>query len=105
MKDDILCLPSIRKLERLSKNFNMETDVNDNTLSYLTARTAKLTEYERNVVVIEDEIYTAQQVEYSSGKIAGFEDGQATKILLCFMVSLVAGRIGCHNYVFFLLSI
>ena len=69
----------------------METGVNDNTLSNLTARTVKLTEYERNAVLIADEIYTAQRVEYS-GKISGFEDGQATKSLLCCKVSSVAGR-------------
>ena len=43
----------------------METGVNDNTLSYFTARTTKLTAYERNVVLIADKIYTAQQVEYT----------------------------------------
>ena len=69
----------------------METGVNEKTSNYLEARISNLSSYERNVVLIVDEIYTAQRVEYSSGKLHGIDDGQVTKTLLCFMVSSVAG--------------
>ena len=81
----------------------METGVNEKTSNYLEARISNLSSYERNVVLIVDEIYTAQRVEYSSGKLHGIDDGQVTKTLLCFMVSSVAGPfqdVVCHQRLF-----
>ena len=69
----------------------MENGVNEKTSNYLEARISNLSSYERNVVLIVYEIYSAQRVEYSSGKLHGIDDGQVTKTLLCFMVSSVAG--------------
>ena len=42
----------------------MENGVNEKTSNYLEARISNLSSYERNVVLIVDEIYTAQRVEY-----------------------------------------
>ena len=62
----------------------METGVNEKTSNYLEARISNLSSYERNVVLIVDEIYTAQRVEYSPGKLHGIDDGQVTKNIAMF---------------------
>lgn len=92
LKENVLSLPSIRHLNSLSKTFCMETGLTGSTHSYMAARVKRLSERERHVVLLIDEIYTAQRVEYQSGKLSGYENQQTTKTLLCFMVSSVAGR-------------
>ena len=46
----------------------------------------EISERERHVVLLIDEIYTVQRVEYQSGKLYGYESQQTTKTLLCFIV-------------------
>ena len=90
IKENLLCLPSVRHLHSLSKGFAVETGLNKTTESYLAARVNLLSERERNVVLVIDEIYTAQRAEYHCGKLYGYDSQQLTKTLLCFMVSSVA---------------
>jgi hypothetical protein len=92
LKENVLSLPSIRHLHNLSTTFSMDTGQTDSTHSYMAARVNLLPERERHVVLLIDEIYTAQRVEYQSGKLYGYESQQTTKTLLCFMVSSVAGH-------------
>jgi len=92
IEENVLSLPSIRHLRTLSKAFSMDTGLTESTRSFLVARLKRLSERERHVVLIIDEIYTAQRVEYQSGKLSGYEGQQTTKTLLCFMVSSVASH-------------
>lgn len=85
-----LCVPSIRTLKKITKRMDKSSGL-DNT-SYLKLRVKKLNEYERNVLLMIDEIYVAKRLEYSGGKIIGMtSDGKPASTLLCFMVKSVAG--------------
>ena len=85
-------LPSIRRLQQLSVDLAVETGKVD--ICYLKQRVSNLTDGERTVVLLIDEVYTAQRVEYSNGSSIGLtEDGRTAKTVLAFMVQSV-----CKNY-------
>jgi len=53
-------------------------------VSYLKLRAGQLTELQRNVVLIIDEIYVAKRVEFSGGLVKGLTaDGEVAGSLLC----------------------
>lgn len=60
-----LCLPSISTLRKVTHRLDGNGGL-DNT-AYLQLRLSKLSDYEKYVVLIIDEIYTAKRIEYSSG--------------------------------------
>jgi len=60
-------MPSTSTLEKVTRRLNTESGL-DNT-SYLKMQLSKLDEFEREVVLIIDEIYIAKRVERSGGKI------------------------------------
>ena len=92
LEDNVLCLPSLKWIQRLSRGFTVETGFSNSTKSYLSERIKCLNERERMVTVLIDEIYNAQRVEYSNGKFYGHCDSNnISKTLLCFMISAVAG--------------
>ena len=89
---DVFILPSTRRLQQLSIDLNVDTRKVD--ITYLKQRTSDLTVGERTVVLLIDEVYTAQRVEYSNGSYIGMtEDGHVAKTVLAFMVQSV-----CKNY-------
>lgn len=51
-----------------------------------------MTDREKIVELLLDEVYSSKRVEYSNGRFFGYEDEEATKTLLTFMVKSVAGR-------------
>ena len=69
----------------------MDTGLTGNTHSFMVARIKQISERQRHVVLLIDEIYTAQRVEYQLGKLYGCESQQTTTTFLCFVVSSVAG--------------
>ena len=73
LSENILCLPTIRHLQNLSSSISMNTGLTENTVLYLKARAKNLNDYEKNVLLI-DEIYTAQKIEYHNGKVTGYKD-------------------------------
>ena len=56
-----------------------------------STRIQGLSSRERIVVVILDEIYCAQRMEYIGGQFFGMKDGKSIKTLLVFMIKSVAG--------------
>lgn len=53
----------------------------------------KLTEFERQVILIIDEIYVAKRIEYCAGEIQGLTaDGSVASTLLCFMTKSACGK-------------
>jgi hypothetical protein len=70
----------------------METWLPNGTLSYLRTRFSGLSDREKLTSIILDEVYSAKRIEYSNGKFYGYENSEATKTLLCFMVKSVAGK-------------
>ena len=63
--NDILILLSCSNLQQLSTGMNIDSHKID--LNYLKARTTELTSKECIVVLLVDEVYTAQHIEYSDG--------------------------------------
>ncbi len=90
--EDILSLPSVRHLKRISKALSVECGLTSSAKAYLTSRGKNLSTFEKAVVLIFDEIYTAQRVEFQSGKLYGYENESVTKTLLCFMIKSVSGK-------------
>ena len=83
--ENILCLPSANTLRKVSSRLSV-ADGLDN-VGYLSLRMSKLNEYERNVVLMIDEIYVAKRVEYSGGDVKGLTpDCSVASTLLGFMV-------------------
>jgi hypothetical protein len=70
----------------------METGLPNGTLSYLRTLFSGLSDREKLTSIILDEVYSAKRIEYSNGKFYGYENSEATKTLLCFMVKSVAGK-------------
>ena len=88
-----LTLPSPQHLRNLSKAITVETgDFSQTTEKYLTARIKNLTLQKKHIVVILDEVYVTQRVEFVRGKFLGHENDQATKTVLCFMIRSICGK-------------
>ncbi|KAG1670642.1 hypothetical protein GQR58_016742 [Nymphon striatum] len=88
-KQNFLTIPSERTLQTITNKVG-----NISEFSYLNARVSKLKHYEKNVILIIDEIYSAKRTEYSAakGQIFGVtDDGEVAQTLLGFMISSIAG--------------
>ena len=78
-------------MRQLSTGINVDSYKID--LNYLKARTTELTSKEYIVVLLIDEVYTAQPIQYSDGCFVGLTNkGKPAKTLLAFMVQLVIGK-------------
>ena len=59
----------------------------------MTERTSHLLPIERKVVLIVDEVYTAQRIEYCNGQFIGLtKDGTLSKTVLTFMVQSIHSK-------------
>ncbi len=92
LNEKLLTLPSLSHLQKLSRIFTTETGVTSSVLSYLKLRIEALTEEEKLVSLLIDEIHSAQRVEYAGGQLYGKEGDKATKTVLSFMVKSIAGK-------------
>ncbi len=90
--EGILSLPSKRWIHQLTKALSLGTGLQPSSLSYLKARSKSLTEEQKLVILLIDEIYCAQKLEYASGKIHGLDKGELSKTLLSFMIKSVRGN-------------
>ena len=91
LNENVLCIPSTTTLEKVTRRLNTSSGL-DNS-SYLKMRVSKLSEFERKVLLIIDEIYIAKRVEYSGGEIIGLTpDGSVASTLLCFMVKSLISK-------------
>ena len=59
---------------------------------YLQKRTRNLNRFENMFLMIIDEIYIAQIVEFSGGSIKGMLDNQVPKTVLCFIIKSIASK-------------
>ena len=90
LDQNVLTLPSQKYLSNLTKK--VRSDDNLAKESYLNLRVTSLNSYERFVVLIIDEIYVANKMEYSNGKFFGLKDGSFISTILCFMVRSCCGK-------------
>ena len=77
-KEGILTIPAPNYLDRLTKPFTAETGFPESTKKYLRARFSRLSDREKIVNLILDEVYSSQRVEYSGGTFYGFENNKVT---------------------------
>ena len=92
-RDSFLTLPCPGHLKRLSSAINVDTmTLSESCVAYITARYKKISELERLVSVLVDEVYSHQSVQYVNGQFFGAENGLITKTMLCVMLKSVAGK-------------
>jgi len=89
LKENLITLPSVRHLQRLSSAISVETGFDEKSIAYIKTRTKSLTDKEKNIILIGDEIHTAKRAEYFQGKLYGQEDGKTTKSMMCWMVKSI----------------
>lgn len=94
LNENVLCLPSITTLKKVTRRLHDNSDTGGlNNIDYLKLRLSKLSQFDRNVLVMIDEIYIAKRVEYSRGEIHGLtESGEVASTLLCFMVKSFSSK-------------
>lgn len=68
----------------------MDTGLTAATIQYLKTRIRDLTDCEKLVSLMLDEVSSAKRIEYQNGKFCGLQSSGATKTLLCFMIKSVA---------------
>ena len=78
--DNVLTVPSPKHLQRLKVPFSAEAGMTESTSRYLKARFENLSEREKNVNLILDEVYSSKQVEYSNGTFYGYENQLLLKL-------------------------
>ena len=87
----LFTLPTVRRLQQLSSGLNVKANIVDR--AYLSERTSNLQNYERQVILLIDEIYTAKRIEYSNGAFIGLtSDGKPAKTVLSFMIQSVSSK-------------
>jgi hypothetical protein len=79
LAEGFLSLPAIRHLKRISQALSVECGLSASAKAYLKTRAKNLSNYDKIVNLIFVEIYTAQRVEFQSGKLYGFENDSVTK--------------------------
>ena len=91
LSENVLTLPSLRTLRRIAHNFS---HVESDTTRYLRLRAEKLNMYERTVILLFDEVYVYQNIEYDNGKFVGLSanDRLPATSLLCFMIKSLASK-------------
>jgi len=90
-ESNTLSLPSSKHLDRLTSQLGTETGLTESSMRYLKARISSLSERERLVCLMIDEVYCEKRVEFVGGKLFGAENDNYTKTLLCYMIRGVAG--------------
>jgi hypothetical protein len=70
----------------------VDTGLPTSTVRYLETRIKSLSPREKLVSIVLDEVYSAQRIEFQSGKFYGLENEEVTKTLLCLMLNGVAGK-------------
>ena len=88
---EVLSLPSVRHVRRLSSSLNVDLELTDSAVAYLTARKSKLSPKDLLINIVMDEVHCLQSVQFCNGKFYGMENNQSTKTLLVVMIRSVAG--------------
>ena len=88
---DLLILPSVRRLQQLSSGTSVAPSEVD--MQYLECRRKNVSDHEKLVIMLIDEVYTASRVEFVNGQMVGLtQDGKLSKTVLTFMIQAVNGK-------------
>ena len=69
-QEQIIILPSVKTLRKITMNLDQRTGLDDS--DYLNIRFSKLNFFDRNVLLMIDEIYLSKRVESSGGQVFDF---------------------------------
>ena len=87
----LFILPSIDHLRKLSVGNDVKSSTVDT--DYIKTRSVNMTPLEKKVILIIDEVYTAQRVEYRNGAFVGLtENGLPATTVLTFRFQSIAGK-------------
>lgn len=91
LKDGLITLPSVRTLRKIASR---ASEFTANTQKYLKIKCEKLSEQEKYVILILDEIYVFQNVDYQNGKFTGLvtSSNEVATTVLCFMVKSISAQ-------------
>ena len=85
VEEKILIFLSIKTLKKITLNLYSKTGIEDK--QYLRLCFSQLNAFDRNLIMMNDEIYLAKRVEASGGQLFGLTDNcQVATTGLCFMV-------------------
>lgn len=88
---NLLYLPSLSRLKKITNRLDTNTAID--SAGYLKLRVSRLNQFQKTVLLIINEIYIAERVEYSAGGVHGLtENCRVASILLYFVVKLLAGK-------------
>ena len=91
-QEGVLTTPTPKHVQRLKVPFSAESGMTESNKRYLQTRFNSLSDREKVVNLILDEVYSAKKVEYQNGKFYGYENQTVTKTLLGFMIKSVGGK-------------
>ena len=85
LEEKVIMLPSMKTLEKITINLDKRTGLDDK--KYLQMRYSQLNAFDRNILVMIDEIYVFKRIEATRGHILGLTDNcEIASTALCFMV-------------------
>ena len=85
MEEQLLMLPSSKTLKKITMNLDSKTGLDD--VQYLRFWYSQLNAFDRNVIIMIDEIYLSKRIEASAGQVLGLTDNcQIASTALCFMI-------------------
>jgi len=91
MEENVIILPSTKTLRKITLNLSSKSGLDDK--QYLRLRYSQLNAFDRNIIIMIDEIYLSKRIESSGGQLFGLtENCQIASTALCFMIkSLSSG--------------
>ena len=92
LSDNLTTFPSEAHLKRLSGALTVDLDFSDTTIAYLKARFSRLSDRDKVVALLLDEVKTNQGIEYIRGAFFRSTKDGVTKGLLGVMISSLGGR-------------
>jgi len=91
LEEQILFLPSTKTLKKITMNLDSKTGLDDR--QYLQLRFSQLNAFDRNIIIMIDEIYLSKRIEAMGGHVFGLTDNcQIATTALCFMVKSLSSE-------------
>ena len=91
LEEELLVLPSVKTLRKITMRLDRKGGLDDT--QYLRMRYTQLNTFDRNVILMIDEIYVSKRVEAARGQTFGLaEDCEVASTALCFMIKSLISK-------------
>ena len=91
LEEELLVLPSVKTLRKITMRLDHKSGLDDT--QYLRMRYSQLNAFDRNVILMIDEIYVSKRIEAAGGQIFGLtEDCEVASAALCFMIKSLSSK-------------